>query len=382
MGPELEYNSGFKIVFLALRLIVVSAILFGCGSTKLPSARSTEIPLPAPSLDIRPSSTPQLMVQPTFTNVPTSTSVTSLVPPAPVLPVLDFRKFFPTVPPGVGKVYNHIIFYSNISGVYLLYQINLDGSDFIQLSEINDSDVYDMEPAWSTDGRIAFTSDHVDGKWEVFFLYPDRPLPVQLTSWGADSWSLGWSPDGKYLTFVSNVTQDEEIYLISADGGTPVNLTQSPDANDFLPVWSPDGQQIMFVSNREGGINLDIYVMNFDGPELTRLTTSQARDTSPNWSPDGSKIAFVSDRESNFEVYVMGYPEGTETNGGIPIRLTNTAEYEWSPTWSPDGHYIAFTSLRDNNNENYQVYIMAPDGSNQTRVTNDNGDDIIPRWWP
>ena len=138
----------------------------------------------------------------------------------------------------------------------------------------------------------------------------------------------------------------------------------------------------MFVSNREEGANLDIYVMNIDGSDVTRLTTTKAQNTSPSWSPDGRKITFVSSRDGNFELYMMGYPDGTEAKGGIPVRLTNTAEYEWSPTWSPDGRYIAFTSLRDHVDENYQVYIMAPDGSNQTRVTNDQGDDIIPRWWP
>jgi Tol biopolymer transport system component len=380
--PQLDYHLRFKIVFLTLASIIACVILTACEALNLPGGTSTSIPIPAPSLVIRPSSTPETLVQPTNTTAPTGTNGTVVAIPIPTLVTLDFRKFFPAVPPGMGKVYNHLIFFSNVSGKYLVYQINLDGSGFTQLSQFTDQDVYDMEPAWSPDGRIAFTSKQADGRWEIFILYPDRPLPVQLTSLGADCWSLGWSPDGKYLTFVSNATQDEEIYLISADGGTPLNLTQRHDANDFLPVWSPDGQHIMFVSNREEGVSLDIYVMKIDGSEVTRLTaTSQARNTSPNWSPDGSKIAFVSDRDGNFEVYVMGYPEGTEANGGTPTRLTNTPQYEWSPTWSPDGKYIAFTSLRDNN-KNYQVYIMAPDGSNQTRLTNDAGDDIIPRWWP
>ena len=381
MVPQHNYLSGYKIVFLALASIIIGAILFGCDSTNPLGATSTGVSVSVPSLEVRPSSTPSMLVLPTKTSMPTATQGSSVVPPVSPPEVLDFRRFFPTVPAGLGKLYNHLIFFSNRSGVYQLYQINLDGSGLVQLSQIPDQDVYDMEPAWSPDGRIAFTSKHVDGKWEVFILYPDRPLPVQLTNWGADCWSLGWSPDGKYLAFVSNVTQDEEIYLISAEGGTPVNLSKQPSANDFLPVWSPDGQQIMFVSNREEGQSLDIFVMKIDGSEVTRLTATTARNTSPDWSPDGSKIAFVSDRDGNFEVYVMEFPDGTETNGGIPIRLTNTTGYEWSPTWSPDGSWIAFTSLRDDK-ENYEVYRMAPDGSNQTRLTNDPGDDIIPRWWP
>lgn len=381
MVPQQEIHSGFKISYLACASIIISAILFGCGPINLTSSTSTIVPLPAPSLVTRPSDTPSMLVLPTQTFAPTATNGSVVVPPAQTLVVPDYRKFFPAVPPGLGKEYNHIIFFSNFSGVYLLYQINLDGTGLVQVSQASDQDVYDMEPAWSPDGRIAFTSNHVDGKWEVFILYPDRPLPVQLTNWGADSWSLSWSPDGKNLAFVSNSTRDEEIYLISADGGIPVNLTQRPDANDFLPVWSPDGQRIMFVSNREEGLYLDLYVMNIDGSEVTRLTTTKAQNTSPDWSPDGSRIAFVSDRDGNYEVYVMGYPDGTETKGGLPIRLTNTTAYEWSPTWSPDGKYIAFVSMRDNP-KIYQVYIMAPDGSNQTRLTDEAGYDRVPRWWP
>jgi TolB protein len=273
-----------------------------------------------------------------------------------------------------------VLFFSNRSGRYQLYQIALDGSGLVQLTKNSDHDIYDMEPAWSTDGKIAFTT-RVDGWWEVFVLDTNGDLPTQLTDFGADSWSLAWSPDGRSLAFVSNVTGDDEIYLVTLEDAAPVNLTKRPDANEFLPVWSPSGQQIAFVSDRAGvegaiqELEQDIFVMAPDGSGVTRLTDAEGWDTSPNWSPDGSRIAFVTERDGNFEVYVMN------ADGSDPVRLTQSAAYEWSPTWSPDGQLIAFTSTRDDY-DTYDVYVMAPDGSNQIRLTSDPANDIIPRWWP
>jgi Tol biopolymer transport system component len=286
---------------------------------------------------------------------------------------MDFRTWFPIVLPGFGEQADHLIFYSNRSGRHQLYQVNLDGSDLVPLTQIPDLNYYNMGPAFNSDGRIAFTSDHVNNSWEVFILEPDNRRPTQITEWGANSWALTWAPDGNALAFASGVAGDDEIFLVTLDGSEPVNLTQRPDASDFFPAWSPDGEQIAFVSDREG--DQDIYVMNKDGSDVARLTAAEGRDSAPSWSPDGTKIAFVTERDGNFEVYVMN------ADGSDPLRLTDNSVYEWSPTWSPDGTLIAFTSTREHY-ETYDVYIMAPDGSNQTRLTFDPADDIIPRWWP
>ena len=107
---------------------------------------------------------------------------TGLPVPGPTLQVLDFRTFLPAVPPGFGKLADHLLFFSDRSGSYELYQIALDGSGLVQLTQ-NSS--YDMEPAWSKDGKIAFTSTHVNGQWEVFVVHPDGPRATQLADFGA-----------------------------------------------------------------------------------------------------------------------------------------------------------------------------------------------------
>src|SRR3990172_1866268 len=78
-----------------------------------------------------------------------------------------------------------------------------------------------------------------------------------------------------------------EIFVMDADGGNPVNLTNNP-AHDGAPKWSPDGRRIAFV--REA----DIYVMDADGTNVIRLTNDSYWDFAPAWSPDGSQIAFGS----------------------------------------------------------------------------------------
>ncbi len=82
---------------------------------------------------------------------------------------------------------------------------------------------------------------------------------------------------------------------------------------DVFSAWSPDGTKIAFTSDRDG--NFEIYVMNADGRNPTRLTSDPATDNFPAWSPDGTKIAFDSRRDGNFEIYVMN------ADGTNPTRL-------------------------------------------------------------
>ncbi|WP_419194997.1 cadherin domain-containing protein, partial [Novipirellula herctigrandis] len=185
-----------------------------------------------------------------------------------------------------------------------------------------------------------------------------------LTLNAADDRHASWSPDGSKIAFRSDRDGNDDIYVMDADGSNVTRLTFTGTATEGMPRWSPDGTKILFHSDQDG--NDEIYVMDADGSNQTRLTNDASSDNGALWFPDGSKIAFRSDRDGDYEVYVM------DVDGSNQTRLTFTVGDDSARDWSPDGSQLLFTSERDGNSE---LYLMDADGSNQTRLTNDPGSD-------
>jgi Tol biopolymer transport system component len=182
------------------------------------------------------------------------------------------------------------------------------------------------------------------------------------------------------IAFVSFRDGQGDIYAMNADGTEQTRLTVNP-ASDYEPVWSPDGTSILFRTYRVG-ID-EIYVMNADGSGQTNVTENPALDIHPAWSPDGSKILFVSTRNDPYyascdywcyEIYTMNL------DGSGVTRLTYNSDVDFSPVWSPDGSKIAFMSNRASGY--YDVFVMNADGSSVTNLTNSLGGDADPDWSP
>jgi TolB protein len=167
---------------------------------------------------------------------------------------------------------------------------------------------------------------------------PDRPAPA------TSSEASGPTGRGGSISLSGRIAFDnfDDVWTIDADGTDLTRLTNSPEP-DFDPSWSPDGTQIAFRSERSG--EPEIWVMNADGTGQRRL----AAGLSPAWSPDGSLIAFA----GRAGLSVIG-PEGM----GLRV-LPNTEGGEY-PSWSPDGSRIAFNS---NLTGEHVMYIAQADGS-------------------
>jgi Tol biopolymer transport system component len=167
----------------------------------------------------------------------------------------------------------------------------------------------------------------------------DRSSPSQAS---ADTSTLGGAD---LPSFSGRIAFDnfEDVWTIDADGTDLTRLTRAPYP-EFDSSWSPDGTEIAFRSERSG--EPEIWIMNADGTGRRRLTEG----LSPAWSPDGSLIAFAG-REGALSVI---RPDGT---GLRVLPGTEGGEY---PAWSPDGSRIAFNS---NLTGDHVMYIAQADGS-------------------
>src|SRR5882672_4810202 len=294
-----------------------------------------------------------------------------------------------------------IVFASDRDGSMQIYSMNADGSAQTRLTY---SGANDDCPRWSPNGsKILFQSDRdnpATGYMDIYLMNADASGIIRLTSDVNDDRAAAWSPDSSRIVFQSMRNGlIYQVYSMNADGSNQVNLSAS-SSNDSDPAWSPDGTQIAFGSDRDHGGFTSLYVMNNNGTGQQRLTFSSAevQDTQPMWSPDASRIAFVSTRDSvletwqetdddgnyitksklhvNKEVYVMN------ADGSGQTRLTNEPGNDDSPSWSPDGAKIIFRSdrVRDGSDPSSQVWVMNSDGTGQADLSPTSDGDYSANW--
>jgi DNA-binding beta-propeller fold protein YncE len=160
-----------------------------------------------------------------------------------------------------------------------------------------------------------------DGAGTALPLLADGALNVQAT----------WSPDGTRLAFAGMQGGNVDIYVMDADGQNLTRLTEAIEA-DQEPVWSPDGGTIAFTALRAGTSH--IWAMNADGTGARALTAGLGLNSSPAFSPDGRRIAFISTRDGNADLFEMG------NEGGDPRAITRTPEPEGHPAYFPNGDLV------------------------------------------
>ncbi|MBT3389869.1 MAG: tetratricopeptide repeat protein [Chloroflexi bacterium] len=175
------------------------------------------------------------------------------------------------------------------------------------------------------------------------------------------------------IAFVSDRDGNMEIYSMNTDGSELTRLTDDP-AYDVGPMYSPDGMRILFASDRNG--NFDIYSMNTDGTDVVQLTDDPGNDSMPAWSADGNLIAFVSDRSGKLGIYIMN-ADGSEQTA----TLVNESFTIYAPTWSPEVDAQSLAMVTDAQGA-YDLYVIHGATNESGKLTQDLGDVLTPDWSP
>jgi dipeptidyl aminopeptidase/acylaminoacyl peptidase len=226
------------------------------------------------------------------------------------------------------------------------------------------------------------------------------------------------SPDGHRVAFVVTTLSEERdeylssIWLVETEGGPPRPFTTGP-LRDTAPRWSPDGRFLAFVSERAAEKKGQLHVMPAAGGEARRLTDLRAGVSRPEWSPDGSRIAFLSrvggppEPEIGAEkksrpprvITTLKYKQNGEgfihdrhqhvfvvaVDGGEPRQVTTGNVQDADPTWSPDGRLIAWSSARHaarDHDDASDIWVVPASGGKPRRVTATAGPAVLPAFSP
>ena len=244
------------------------------------------------------------------------------------------------------------------------------------------------DPQRSPDGKwVAYTvtTAHKDtdkNNTDVWMVSWDGNQQIQVTSSPEGESAPRWSPDGKYLSFISSRygAKGGQVWLLNRAGGEAIKLTDvKPGVSDY--AWSPDSKRLVLVVEDPDPLDKDelekpddkktpkpivldryrfkadvsgflrgershLYLFDIDAKKAEILTPGSFEEEAPAWSPDGKQIAFIRahgegeafDRMPNRDLFVIDARAGAQ-----PRRLTTTtAEEGGRPAWSPDGTQIAY----------------------------------------
>ncbi len=281
---------------------------------------------------------------------------------------------------------------------------NITIDDFFQIRDV-------AQPEISPDGQwVAYSvrtrilkDDKNEQRLWMISTHGGDPIPLSVE--GVSSSHPRWSPDGKYLAFLSARNNGKtQVWLLNRFGGEAERLTEAVQAvNDF--EWSPDSTRMVLIlqdpkpEDAEAAKDKDkdkpapkpktpppfvidrlqfkedtvgyldrrrnhLYVFDVASKKVTQVTSGDYDDNEPAWSPDSHFLAFTSnrstpdpDRNFNSDIWVVN-ADNTD-KGAHLAQITTNLGADRSPAWSPDGKWIAFVSQTDVKAIDYATHHLA-----------------------
>jgi dipeptidyl aminopeptidase/acylaminoacyl peptidase len=181
-----------------------------------------------------------------------------------------------------------------------------------------------------------------------------------------------WSPDGKTVAFISNLSGRSNLWLVPSEGGWPMQLTVS-DQRQTQPTWSPDGKWIAYMSDYDGDEQWDIFLVSPKTGKVVNLTnTREIAEESPAWSPDGRYLAYMVKPKTSsvfeIDVYDTVMREVKHLTTGTAKDRMNVA-----PIWSADGKFIVYTQEQAKGTDS-NVFLAEVASAESTLLTPHDGE--------
>jgi eukaryotic-like serine/threonine-protein kinase len=254
-----------------------------------------------------------------------------------------------------------IVFSSNRGGPFGLWRVSALGGPPEPLAGVGEN-VY--VPRISRQGNtLAYVYDKWD--WNIWrgpgpnAADKNAPPTKLIASTRLDA-QPKYSPDGKRITFVSDRSGNQQIWVCNSDGSQPIQVTNFGGGETGTPQWSPDNQQIAFDARVTG--SSDIYVVNADGGSPRQITTELSSDITPGWAKDGRWIFFGSDRGGDWQIWKI------PSQGGKAVQVTKNGGYALRTVTDDFVYYTRASGVTAKKSSEPGVWRVPLDGGEEIRV--------------